>query len=660
MRPTRLTASGLVIVAAVVPIAASSAALPVKPARIVAAAMQDVDRDERADAVRLTYSRPVRHAVDRDGTYPFVVSGYRIQSVGATRGRALVVKLAEKPRPDGGARPRIRYRPTKAKPVLDRRGVQAVAQSFLGVRALPRVPVVVPPPAPAPPPPDPTAPPDLDPDRDGYVAPADCKPNDASVHPGASDLPDLGFADTNCDGIDGTGAKAIFASPQGNDANPGTKDKPKRQIQSAVLEASLRGRDVYAAVGEYGHVDVETGVAVYGGYDASTWARRAGEPSTVISSSHANSSWSEGVLADDERGVVLQLLTVRNTGTTQTTYGIRAINGSSLTLQRVDVSAAAGGPGGPGGAGRPGTPGAAGENGKPGHCDSNQTVSSRWGGSGGDGGASTIDRAGGRGGDGGDVEGFGAEGGNRGALGERLGLDGGTAGAGGGSGNPGGAGKPGGAGGAGDHGRPGSGGGNTTAHAGAQWRGDPGSAGTAGTPGGGGGGGGGGGAQTGYFVLDGPGNGGGGGGAGGGGGEPGGGGLPGGGSFGIYLFNSAIVIQASTVGVGNGGAGGAGGGARRGGAGGAGGRGATECTSEVGAGGNGGPGGDGGSGGPGGGGPGGPSIGIFKLGTSRLTSIGTKVTAGAGGPPGAPGGGGDGSASPSPAQAGIAQAIYPS
>jgi hypothetical protein len=654
----RRVVRALVIVAAVVPVAASSAALPGKPPRIVSATMQDSDRDGRADSVRVTYTTRVRHVRDRDGRYPFAVTGYRVRSVGRAFGASLVVVLVEHAQADTNARPAIRYRPTRSQPVVTLAGHQAAAQRVRAAphRHQPPSGATAPPPS-TPPPAQPTS---LDADGDGTPDPQDCAPRNREIHPGAADLPDLSFVDSNCDAIDGNENGAIFVSPRGDDKDPGTKAKPKRQIQAAVLEASLRGKDVYAAVGEYGHVDVETGVAVYGGYDASSWARRAGEPSTVISSSHASSSWQEGVLADDERGVLLQLLTVRNTGTTQTTYGIRAINGSSLTLQRVDVSAAAGGPGGPGGAGRSGTPGAAGENGKPGHCDSNQTVSSRWGGSGGDGGASTIDRAGGRGGDGGDVEGFGAEGGNRGALGERLGLDGGTAGAGGGSGNPGGDGKPGGAGGAGDHGRPGSGGGNTTAHAGAQWRGDPGSAGTAGTPGGGGGGGGGGGAQTGYFVLDGPGNGGGGGGAGGGGGEPGGGGLPGGGSFGIYLFNSAIVIQASTVGAGNGGAGGAGGGARRGGAGGAGGRGATECTSEVGAGGNGGPGGDGGSGGPGGGGPGGPSIGIFKLGTSRLTSTGTKVTAGAGGPPGAPGGGGDGSASPSPAQAGIAQAIYPS
>src|SRR4051812_2311616 len=52
---------------------------------------------------------------------------------------------------------------------------------------------------------------------------ADCAPLDPNVHPGALDKPDLSFADTNCDGIDGDKAKAIFvALGVGNDAAPGT------------------------------------------------------------------------------------------------------------------------------------------------------------------------------------------------------------------------------------------------------------------------------------------------------------------------------------------------------------------------------------------------------------------------------------------------------
>ena len=40
-------------------------------------------------------------------------------------------------------------------------------------------------------------------DNDGFPAPADCRPLDPAVFPGAPDKPDLTFEDTNCDGIDG-------------------------------------------------------------------------------------------------------------------------------------------------------------------------------------------------------------------------------------------------------------------------------------------------------------------------------------------------------------------------------------------------------------------------------------------------------------------------
>ena len=101
---------------------AAGAAPDRRPPRIVAAAIVDTDRDARADAARLTYSERVRHAADRDGTYPFTVAGYRIRSVGAARGKTLLLLLVEQAAPDPGARPLIRYRRTAAQPVRDRRG----------------------------------------------------------------------------------------------------------------------------------------------------------------------------------------------------------------------------------------------------------------------------------------------------------------------------------------------------------------------------------------------------------------------------------------------------------------------------------------------------------------------------------------------------------
>src|SRR2546430_15895674 len=125
------------LLAALLPaLVVAGAAAARKPApRIVAAALQDADGDALADGVRLTYSQPVRHPADRDGRYPFSVPGYRIASVGAARGRTLLIALVERSSPDPAARPAVRYRPTRTQPVTSGSGVQAAAQIFRGTRA---------------------------------------------------------------------------------------------------------------------------------------------------------------------------------------------------------------------------------------------------------------------------------------------------------------------------------------------------------------------------------------------------------------------------------------------------------------------------------------------------------------------------------------------
>jgi len=50
----------------------------------------------------------------------------------------------------------------------------------------------------------------------GYVANAlDCDDSNAATYPGAADDPDGAFIDSNCDGIDGDIAKAVFVAPAG-------------------------------------------------------------------------------------------------------------------------------------------------------------------------------------------------------------------------------------------------------------------------------------------------------------------------------------------------------------------------------------------------------------------------------------------------------------
>lgn len=631
----RVVIAGALAVGVAVVVASSPLAAPDQRApRIVRAVMQDADGDGLADRVRLTYSERVRHRADRDGSYPFRVSGYRVRSVGRAGGRSVVVMLVEQ---DGAAQPSVRYRRTGADPVADRAGNQARGQTFAGTQPFgpgPTDPVT---PDPTNPQVDPTP---VDRDGDGTVNGQDCAPDDPARHPKAPDLPDPAFVDANCDGIDGTERNAIFVSPQGKDTNPGTKTAPKRQIQAAVVAAAASGKDVYAAAGSYGRVVVATGVGIYGGYDPKTWKRIPSRETSIIGAP-------EAIYADGDTGVVLQQLDVQgvtggHTLPGSSAYGIRAVNGSVLTLARVDVSAGAGVDGAAGADGARGVRGEPGSIGIRGICDTGSFIppSVRI-----PGGSGAFGRNGGDGGPGGVTD---IEGGVDGEPGT-IGTPGGEGGA---YGNPGKSGHPGQPGRPGLPGTPGEGGSSSAAAAAQTWRGTDGSSGRSGTAGMGGGGGGGGGGQTGYFVLDGRGNDGGGGGGAGGPGEPGAGGGFGGGSFGVYLYNSTLTADGGSIQAGAGGDGGAGG---RGGPGGLGGQGAlgrAVCTDEVGAGGDGGDGGPGGPSGGGGGGAGGPSVGVMKVGASTATLTGVEIRIGAPGAGGATGTGGSGSSPP--AQSGVA------
>ncbi|MGK3992346.1 hypothetical protein [Sorangium sp. So ce1024] len=440
------------------------------------------------------------------------------------------------------------------------------------------------------------------------------------------DLPDDGFVDANCDGIDGDARLAVFVAPTGSDSNPGTRQAPKVSVMGGINEAVLTGKThVYISQGTYnGRVTLSSGVSLYGGYDAAAgWTRSAGS-TVVIRSGSTTGGYVAAVEGTNINApTTLDRLTIQTTTTTlagASNYAMRCVSCTRVTLRNSRLEAGGGGPGAAGANGAAGAAGGQGGNGEVGSCDG---AGVRTGGAAG---ASTCGRAGGRGGDGG------PEGGNAGSSGAN-GSGGAVGGSGGSPGNdtragrPGGNGEDGAAGGIGLNGTGGAGG----VVSGGFWQGRAGNAGVAGTHGHGAGGGGGGGGQGGFITNSGAGNGGGGGGAGGCGGGGGGAGGAGGGSFGLFLVNSTgFQLVANQISSSNGGAGGRGGSGGNGGAGGNGGRGATECTSEVGAGGNGGAGGSGGRGGHGGGGAGGVSYGVYRVSTS-VTLTGNVLAHGTGG-----------------------------
>ncbi|MGV3622997.1 MAG: MopE-related protein [Archangium sp.] len=427
--------------------------------------------------------------------------------------------------------------------------------------------------------------------------------------PTGLDDPDDSATDTNCDGIDGDAARAIFVHPSGDDSAPGTRQAPKRTVQAGINAANTVTKPhVYVAQGVYtdGTVTLRNGISVYGGFSSSTWSRAGAFTTTVRS----NSIDSGRIIALQGSAITLPTtvayMTIRAMDTTVagvSTYGVHCVGCTTLTMKQLLIFGGSAGAGAAGTAGSTGEGGFPGGNGSPGSCNSNSA-----GGPGGPGGNSSCGRSGGAGGRGGNY------GNNPGIVGSpgAGGTPGGAPGSGGDPGRAGTIGGHGASGGVGSHGF----GGNGLIVVGNFLSTGNGSSGGTGNGGNGGGGGGGGGGQGCFICDDANGNGGGGGGAGGCGGTGGSGGAGGGSSIGVFLVNSTGVrIDNCEISSGNGGAGGQGGGGGAGGPGALGGFGATVCTQDVGAGGNGGNGGNGGPGGSGGGGAGGASYALYRVAT---------------------------------------------
>jgi hypothetical protein len=473
----------------------------------------------------------------------------------------------------------------------------------------------------------------------------------------ATDEPDLGFIDSNCDGIDGDALNAIFVDALiGNDLKPGDQTAPLRTMGAAIAAAADASpvKDVYVSRGPYNEsVVLRDGVSIFGSYDFSNgWARSAGAPSAIVSPT-ATGVFGSGLTQPIE----LQLLTIRAASASGTSaggdglssIGVLILNSpEAVTLRAVDV-AAANGSAGAGGAAR--QAGAAGGNGgtASGTAAGAAGLSScgPLGGRGGPGVSGTV--AGNPGGTGTQVAGggTGAPGGSGGFAGTcslTSSSNGGAAPAvtsSGGQGQPGLSSSPGPSLGSLD---------NTGTYFPPQ-----GGDGLTGFPGGGGGGGGsGGGTASGTIssfctncisISSGGGGGGGGGGCGGGGGR---GGRGGGGSFAIAAISSNVTVEQSRLATGDGGRGGDGGDGGGGGGGGAPGLGApgatlsNSCATRSGGhGASGSAGGQGGQGGGGAGGTGGPSVCVIYKGAAPALS-GTECTFGQ---PGAGGPGGVGSQS---------------
>ncbi len=88
----------------------------------------------RIDAVSVTFSEPVSHRADSDGSYPFSIPGYSIQSAGEAAGSSLVLTLTENGAPDSGVRPTVGYARGTGAPVADAAGNEAAGRTYAGTR----------------------------------------------------------------------------------------------------------------------------------------------------------------------------------------------------------------------------------------------------------------------------------------------------------------------------------------------------------------------------------------------------------------------------------------------------------------------------------------------------------------------------------------------
>ncbi|MBL8863480.1 MAG: lamin tail domain-containing protein [Planctomycetes bacterium] len=183
-------------------------------------------------------------------------------------------------------------------------------------------------------------------------------PNPSCACAGASDLPDGLFQDSNCDGIDGTVARAVFVAVGGAANAPGTPQAPLGSVQAAIdLAAADPSRDhVYVSEGTYtGTVTLRQGVSVWGGYSAASGWTRSAAHVTTLTNALVQSDGVVGVRALNLSAPLVlgdvRVVTGTATGNGTHNIGIRAHQASSLRLERVLVLAGQGSHGAAGAAG---------------------------------------------------------------------------------------------------------------------------------------------------------------------------------------------------------------------------------------------------------------------------------------------------------------------
>jgi hypothetical protein len=192
----------------------------------------------------------------------------------------------------------------------------------------------------------------------------DAVDNDGTVEAACSetsapDRPDAKGEDSNCDGADGTVGTDVYLDPEkGDDSNSGTPQAPVATIARAVELASARDGAVLIAAGVLvpNALSLDTGLEVFGGYDASFLGEPERHRTTI-------QTGAEGWSIESTGSVGLHGLTVQGADAEGTTSGHAAsafalvLDVANAVLQDVDLQA---GDAVPGTSGEPGEPGKSG------------------------------------------------------------------------------------------------------------------------------------------------------------------------------------------------------------------------------------------------------------------------------------------------------------
>ena len=151
----------------------------------------------------------------------------------------------------------------------------------------------------------------------------------------------------------------------GNDANPGTKESPKKTIGAALTALGGKPR-VYVCDGSYsGTIEMKGGVAVYGGFACGTWSYTGARPKVTANAAGDFALRIAGV-SDAITIADVELIALAGTEAAPSSIAAFVSDSSKVTLKRVRLVAAAGAKGKDGTAGTTGVPTPADLNGNPG------------------------------------------------------------------------------------------------------------------------------------------------------------------------------------------------------------------------------------------------------------------------------------------------------